>query len=517
MRDFGADGVGRGASVVIIGAGPAGLTAAYMLTKRGAASTVLEADSVVGGISRTVVRDGWRFDIGGHRFFTKVTPVDNLWFEILGEGEFLRRPRMSRIYYRGKLYDYPIKPVNALRNLGLLEALRCVISYLWVRVRPPKDQSSLEGYIAANYGWRLYQHFFKTYNEKVWGVPASDLSADFGAQRIKGMSLFDAVWEPLRARFVGRRSDKSKQVTSLIEEFNYPKYGPGQMWERATELVQAAGTKVRMNTRVDAVHLEGGRAVAVTAVTDGAPTRYDCTDVISSMPMGALLHAMDPPPPPEVLAAADGLTYRDFMTVALVVPLEYSFPDNWIYIHDPGVQVGRIQNFGSWSPFLVKEGRTCLGLEFFVNEGDAMWTKPDHELVAQAKRELEALGLGDASKVEAGYVVRMPKAYPVYDEGYRANVEIMREWLVAHAPNVHPVGRNGMHRYNNQDHSMYTAMLSVENIYGAHHDVWAVNVEEEYHEEKVDRPWGEGGTGRDAPVLPRAAIDAAAARRAAHG
>ena len=517
MTQFDAEETGQPASVVIIGAGPAGLTAAYMLTKRGVVSTVLEADDVVGGISRTVERDGWRFDIGGHRFFTKVTPVDDLWFEILGADEFLQRPRMSRIYYRGKLYDYPIKPVNALRNLGLVEAVRCMSSYAWVKVRPPKDQSNLEGYIAANYGWRLYQHFFKTYSEKLWGVPASEIEADFGAQRIKGMSIFQAVWEPTRARLVGRRQDKAKQVTSLIEEFNYPKYGPGQMWEKATELVRAAGTEVLMNAPVTGVHLEGGKAVAVTALRDGVATRFACTAVISSMPMGALLRAMDPPPPDEVLAAADGLSYRDFVTVALVVPLEYSFPDNWIYIHDPGVKVGRIQNFGSWSPYLVKEGRTCLGLELFVNEGDSTWTKPDDELIEQAKHELEQLGLGDASKVEAGYVVRMPKAYPVYDEHYKHNVDVMREWIAGNAPNVYPVGRNGMHRYNNQDHSMYTAMLSVENIFGAQHDVWSVNVEDEYHEEKATRPAGGGGTGRDAPVLPREAIDAAAARRRAQG
>jgi protoporphyrinogen oxidase len=498
--------------VVIIGAGPAGLTAAYMLTKRGQTATILESDEVVGGISRTVVADGWRFDIGGHRFFTKVKPVDDLWFEILGADEFLRRPRMSRIFYRGKLYDYPIKPLNALRNLGLIEAIRCVLSYLWVRVRPPKDQSSLEGYIAANYGWRLYQHFFKTYNEKVWGVPASELSADWGAQRIKGMSLWSAVWEPIRSRTFGRSRSKDKQITSLIEEFNYPKYGPGQMWERCTELVTEAGCSLTFGARAQRIRHEGGRAVEVVADVRGETRSYPCTDVVSTMPMGALLKAMDPPPPAEVIAAADGLTYRDFMTVALVVPQEYSFPDNWIYIHDPGVKVGRVQNFGSWSPYLVKEGRTCLGLEFFVNEGDDTWTRSDEDLIEQGKRELQQLGLADASKVEAGYVVRMPKAYPVYDEHYKDNVDVLRGWIEQHTPNVYPVGRNGMHRYNNADHSMYTAMLSVENMFGDHHDVWSVNVEEEYHEESgpSDR---NAGTGRDAPVLPREAIDAAAAAR----
>jgi protoporphyrinogen oxidase len=468
--------------IVIIGAGPAGLTAAYMLTKRGVASTVLESDTVVGGISRTAVRDGWRFDIGGHRFFTKVKPVNDLWFEILGKDEFLRRPRMSRIYYRGKLYDYPIKPANALKNLGPVEAVLCGFSYLYARVRPPQDQSTLEGYIVANYGRRLYNHFFKTYNEKVWGVPASEIASDWGAQRIKGMSLFAAVWEPIRAKIAGSR-DKSKQVTSLIEEFNYPKFGPGQMWEKCTELVSDKGTKVVFDSKVTKIEHADGRAFAVTAESNGVTNRYECTDVISSMPIGALLEAMDPPVPPEVTKAAESLRYRDFMTVALVVPEKYGFPDTWIYIHDPDVEVGRIQNFSSWSPYLVKDGRTCLGLEFFVQEGDEMWTKSDADLVEQGKRELAHLNLVDTGKVEDGYVVRMPKAYPFYDWEYKQNVDVLRKWLEQNTPNVYPVGRNGMHRYNNQDHSMYTAMLSVENIYGAKHDVWSVNVEEEYHEE----------------------------------
>jgi protoporphyrinogen oxidase len=470
--------------VVIIGAGPAGLTAAYMLTKRGVGSTVLESDTVVGGISRTAERDGWRFDIGGHRFFTKVQPVEDLWFEILGADDFLRRPRMSRLIYKGKFYDYPLVPMKALRTLGLVEAVRCGFSYLWVRIKRPKDQTTFEGFTAARFGWRLYRKFFKTYTEKVWGVPATEIQADFGAQRVKDLSLFKAVWESLKPKWLRRRGGKSKQVTSLIEEFNYPKYGPGMMWERCTELVTAKGTKVVFNSKVTTVHHEGGRAVAVTAETDGVPTRYACTHAISSMPISGLVLSMDPPAPPEVQAAARGLGYRDFMTVALVMPEEAGFPDNWIYVHDPEVEVGRIQNFGSWSPYLVKDGRTCLGLEFFVNEGDEMWCKPDDQLVEQAKRELETLGLVPASLVESGYVVRMPKAYPMYDATFKANVAILREWLDANVPNVFPVGRNGMHKYNNQDHSMYTAMLSVENIFGADHDVWNVNVEAEYHEER---------------------------------
>ena len=489
--------------VIIIGAGPAGLTAAYELVQRyGIRSTVLESDSVVGGISRTVERDGWRFDIGGHRFFTKVKQVEALWHEILPDEDFMLRPRMSRIYYRGKYYDYPLKASNALKNLGLWEAGLCVMSYVWARVSPPKDQTTLEGWIAARFGWRLYRHFFKTYNEKLWGVPTNRMPADFAAQRIKNLSLSSAVMNAL----LPKRNQKS--ITSLIEEFQYPKFGPGMMWERARDLVEAKGCKVVMNARVVGIRHEGGRAVSVTARgRDGTLTEYPCDHVISSMPMSQLLHAMGPTASETAVRAASELRYRDFLTVALVVPKEYSFPDNWIYVHAKEVQVGRIQNFGSWSPYLVKEGRTCLGLEFFVFEGDDTWNKPDAELIEQGKRELGTLGLVDPAKVEAGYVVRMPKAYPFYDEHYKANVAKIVEWLNVHAANVHPVGRNGMHRYNNQDHSMYTAMLTAENIArGTRHDVWSVNVEEEYHEESSngdDSRSGARGTGRDAPVIAR--------------
>jgi len=491
--------------VVIIGAGPAGLTAAYELVERyGITSTILESDSVVGGISRTVERDGWRFDIGGHRFFTKVKEVESLWHEILPDEDFMLRPRMSRIYYNGKYYDYPLKASNALKNLGLWEATLCVMSYVWARVNPPKDQSTLEGWIVSRFGWRLYKHFFKTYNEKLWGVPVNKLPADFAAQRIKNLSLWNAVVNSLLPK------KNQKAITSLIEEFQYPKHGPGMMWERARDLVEAKGCKVLINTRVVGVRRENGKAVAVVGQTkDGTRTEYPCSHVISSMPLSQLVMAMQPPASEPAAKAASDLRYRDFLTVALVVPEQYSFPDNWIYVHSKDVQVGRIQNFGSWSPYMVKEGRTCLGLEFFVFEGDETWNKPDAELIEQGKRELGILNLVDPSKVEAGYVVRMPKAYPFYDEFYKANVARIMEWMKRDASNVFPVGRNGMHRYNNQDHSMYTAMLTAENIaLGTQHDVWSVNVEEEYHEEAAktgdDSSRGTRGTGRDAPVIPRA-------------
>jgi protoporphyrinogen oxidase len=496
--------------IVVIGAGPAGLTAAHELAKAGRPCTVLEADDVVGGISRTVVADGFRFDIGGHRFFTKVRAVEDLWHEIL-PGDLLTRRRRSRIFYRGRFYDYPIRPLNALRNLGLREAVPCVASYLWARLRPPRA-TTLEDYVVANYGRRLYHHFFRAYTEKVWGVAPSELSADWGAQRIKGMSLWAALWEPLRSRWRGRR-DRSAQVASLIEEFEYPRLGPGMMWERCADLVEAAGSKVHRRSLVTRVAHEGGRAVAVDATDgSGAVTTYPVGHVISSMPLPELVRAMDPPAPDHVDAAARALRFCDFLCVALVVPAaRVPWSDNWIYVHEPDVKVMRVQNFGAWSPDLVRDDRNVLGLEYTVEEGDAWWDAPDAVLVERATAELVEIGLTERDDVEAGYVVRMPKAYPVYDEQYQAHVAELRRWLEEAAGNLHPVGRNGMHRYNNQDHSMYTAMLTVENIVaGSDHDVWAVNVDDDYLEDgrppTEDRRPGRGhrgGTGRDAPVIPR--------------
>jgi len=489
--------------VVVIGAGPAGLTAAVRLRQADVDVTVLEASDSVGGISRTVERDGWHFDLGGHRFFTKVPEVEAFWHEVLPDEDFLSRPRLSRILYRGKLFDYPLKPFNALFGLGVLEAIRCVLSYALVRVRPPKDQTNFEGWVAARFGWRLYRIFFKTYTEKVWGVPATDIQADWAAQRIKNLSLLNAITSAF-----GFGKGGKEQITTLIEEFQYPRLGPGMMWDRARDLVRAEGGEVRLESPVTAV--EHARGAAHTVVL-ASGERLPASAVISSMPMPELVRAMDPPAPARVLEAADGLSFRDFLTVALVVPESAGFPDNWIYIHEPGVRVGRVQNFGSWSPELVKDGFTCLGLEYFVSEGDDLWESSDEDLIALGKAELAQIGLVVADAIEAaGYVVRVPKAYPVYDEGYAEKVDVLRAWLAQTAPNVHPVGRNGMHRYNNQDHSMLTAMLSVQNIVaGTTHDVWTVNVEEDYHEtvSSTEEPYpsstAASRTGRDAPILPR--------------
>jgi protoporphyrinogen oxidase len=351
--------------------------------------------------------------------------------------------------------------------------------------------------------------FFETYTEKVWGTPPNRIQADWAAQRIKNLSLLAAV-----VHAVLPRHRRRTEVTSLITEFQYPLHGPGMLWEHCRRLVEAAGCEVRFDASVVAVsRVDGVGATSVTTSSgDGSVTVLPVGHVISSMPLPDLVLAMDPPAPPDVRAAARALRHRDFLTVALVVPVERGFPDNWIYVHSPAVKVGRIQNFGSWSPAMATRTHTCLGLEYFVAEGDELWSAPDEELVELATRELDELGLVAAEHVTSGYVVRMPKAYPVYDDGFDERVDTLRRWLADVVPNVHPVGRNGMHKYNNQDHSMMTALLTVENIVlGTTHDVWAVNVEEVYLEERDDpvgAPDATVGTGRRAPVVPRPALPA---------
>jgi protoporphyrinogen oxidase len=487
------------AGIVIVGAGPAGLTAAYALGRRGVASTVLEADAQVGGLSRTVEREGWRFDIGGHRFFTRLPQIEQLWAEFLEPDEFPRQDRVSHILYNGKLFDYPLHLPNVLRQLGVVEAARCLLSYLTVRVAPPSDQSHFEGWVTARFGRRLYRKFFKTYTEKVWGVPATEIQADWAAQRIKNLSLLQAVVDALTR-------DRGRNVTSLIRQFRYPSYGPGMMWERAAEKVTQLGGAVLLNAPVVRVERSPAGVRRVSVLHQGVHRAYPVSQLISSMPLPDLILAMDPPAPEPVRAAATALRHRDFLTVAVVVPKEAGFRDHWIYVHTPAVRVARIQNFGSWSPYLVRSGRTCLGLEYFSSACEALWTLSDDELVSLATAELETLGIAPARSVQAGYVVRAPKAYPVYDRHYAGNVAVVRAWLDAEVPNVHPVGRNGMHRYNNQDHSMWTALLTVENLLdGTEHDVWTVNVDADYHEGRPGTGTGgqgENGTGRAAPLLP---------------
>ncbi len=477
-----------GDRVAIIGAGPGGLTAAYLLAKQGVDVTVLEGDDVVGGISRTVQYNGYRFDIGGHRFFTKIEPVEQLWHEIL-EDEFISVPRLSRIYYNGKFFDYPLKPWNALSGLGLINAIGIITSYVRSHLDPYPVEENLEQWVSNRFGKRLYEIFFKTYTEKVWGIPCSEIRAEWAAQRIQSLSLASAI---LNATALNKRSS---DIKTLINEFQYPRLGPGQMWEVCRDKVERMGGKVLMRHMVEAIELEAGQAVAVRVATDKGEVRVEADHVISTMPIRNLVNSFEPRPPNPVTVAADGLNYRDFLTVALILDQENLFPDNWIYIHTPGLKVGRIQNFNNWSAAMVPEaGRTCLGLEYFCFEGDGLWSSPDEELIALATSELSQLGLGDSSRMVDGTVVRMPKAYPVYDSMYREHLDTVQRYL-DRIPNLHLVGRNGLHKYNNQDHSMLTAMFAIANMEGAEYDVWAVNTDFEYHEEIKfpKRPPGGGG------------------------
>ena len=474
-----------GDRVVIVGAGPAGLTAAYLLAKKGVRATVLEADDVVGGISRTAQYKGFRFDIGGHRFFTKIEPVQSLWEEILGD-EFISVPRLSRIYYNGRFFDYPLKAGNALRGLGVGNAVMILLSYLKWQALPHKVEENFEQWVTNRFGKRLYEIFFKTYTEKVWGIPCTEIRAEWAAQRIQGLSLARAI---LNATALNKRSTAIK---SLIHEFRYPRLGPGQMWERCRDLVNGMGASVLMQHRMTGIELLDGRAKAVLVSTPDGERRFEADHVISTTSIRSLVRALEPGPltatrhpvPQNVRQAADGLKYRDFVVVALMLKRERLFPDNWIYVHSPGVKIGRIQNFNNWSQAMVPEtGMTCLGLEYFCQEGDAIWTSSDAALILEGARDLERLGLASAKDAVDGTVIRVPKAYPIYDATYRHQLEAVRGFIDP-IPNLHTVGRNGMHKYNNQDHSMLTAMMAVWNMEGAAHDIWAVNSDFDYHEEQ---------------------------------
>lgn len=470
--------------VVIIGAGPSGLTAAYELCKAGVKSILLEKDQVVGGISRTVNYQGYLFDIGGHRFFTKVKAVDDLWKEILEEGKFLRRRRLSRIYYQKKFFNYPLQATNALFGLGISNSILAFLSYTKAQIFPIKPEISVEDWVTNRFGRRLYETFFKNYTEKVWGIPCREISAEWAAQRIKGLSLLSAVKNALLSN---QPKNKKDVIKTLIDSFEYPEKGPGQMWETAAEIVQAKGSHLKLETNVERILWRDDRVAAVEIERDGKRETIAGTDFISSMPIRELIRKMSPAVPDEVRRAADVLSYRDFLTVSLIINKSDLFQDNWIYIHDAAVKVGRIQNFKNWSPKMVPDpNKTCLGLEYFCFEGDGLWTMTDADLIKLGARELGILKLADPKDVEGGAVVRMPKAYPVYDSQYAEALRTIRGFL-DNLGNLYPVGRNGMHKYNNQDHSMLTAMLSVKNILGAKFDVWNVNVDQEYHEEIGDR------------------------------
>jgi protoporphyrinogen oxidase len=483
----------RSPRVVCIGAGPAGLTAARHLAARGADVTVLERDPVhVGGISRTEHYKGFRFDVGGHRFFSKSAEIEALWDEILGD-QLITRPRKSRIFYNGKLFDYPLRALDALTKLGFFESLLCMTSYVLARLFPIKNPQTFEEWVTNEFGHRLYSIFFETYTEKVWGMKCREISADWAAQRIKGLSLGSAVRSALSPRWLSRmRLRRGNMPKTLIESFRYPKLGPGQMWEAAARQTTENGGAVLLGMEVDRLSYDAdSREWTVgAACADGSRREFRCEHVISSAAIAELAGYLQPQPPEPVLAAARALRYRDFLTVALIVKDVDCFDDNWIYIHDSAVKVGRIQNFKSWSPHLVPDPElNCLGLEYFCFSGDGLWESDDAALIRLADEELIELGLVTPGHVVDGTVIRQRRAYPVYDENYEDRISLFREWLEDSMPGLHLVGRNGMHKYNNQDHAMMTGLLTAENILGAEPrwNVWRVNQDAQYHEAGEDR------------------------------
>jgi protoporphyrinogen oxidase len=456
---------------VVIGAGPAGLTTAYELCKAGVPPIVLESGSIPGGLARTEQYRGFRFDIGGHRFFTKIPIVEELWKELL-QDDFLSRPRLSRIYYDGRFFKYPLEPRDALFQLGLVESALCAASFVAARILPMRPELTFEAWVSNRFGRRLFRTFFESYTEKVWGMRCSEIDADWAAQRIRGL---DAI-ALLKHLFLPKPKNKDRIAKTLIDSFHYPRLGPGMMWEECTRRIEEYGGNVFFDAPVAKIHWEPGRVLSVATASGET---YAGSHFVSTMAIRDFIQALDPPAPQEVAQAASGLRYRDFIVVALILPVAEVFPDNWIYIHDPAVRVGRIQNFKNWSAEMVPSGETCLGLEYFCSEGDELWNSSDRDLLALAAKELAQLGF--ANQAADGTVLRVKKAYPVYDGHHKQHIEAVRRF-VSTLPNLQLIGRNGMHHYNNQDHSMLTGLLAARNILGGSYDVWRVNAEPEYLE-----------------------------------
>lgn len=458
--------------VAIIGAGPAGLSAAHALVQRGVDVLVLEKAHTVGGIARTELHNGYRFDIGGHRFFTKLPSVQHLWEETLGE-DFLTVTRRSHIYYGGHFLRYPLELSDALLRLGPWESFLILLSYLRARLQPEPDEESLEHWLINRFGRRLYRMFFKIYTEKVWGRPCHEIRSDWAAQRIRGLSLTAAATNAIFG---------TNNAKSLIRGFQYPRLGPGQMWQRLCQEVQDKGGLVWLGAKVVGLERSGEHIKQLVVRRDGRTEQLSAEHIISSMPLGELVGQLEPPAPQEVSEAGRNLTYRDFVLVGLLLSRASPFDDNWIYVHSPDVQVGRVQNCRNWSAAMVPDpDGVSLGMEYFCTAGDGLWRMADRELIALAGREIEQLGLAKAADTVDGVVFRQPKAYPIYDHEYRDHVALIRGFL-AGIRNLQTIGRNGMHRYNNMDHSMLTGMLAARNALGEAHDLWAVNTEQAHHE-----------------------------------
>ncbi|MEI7750197.1 MAG: NAD(P)/FAD-dependent oxidoreductase [Candidatus Moraniibacteriota bacterium] len=450
---------------VILGAGPAGLSAAYEMNGSGSDIVVLEADRSVGGISKTVSFKGCLFDLGGHRFHTDISEVSRLWESLLGD-DFLTRPRLSRIRYRGKFFDYPLTPMNAVFGLGMIDSIGILWSYLAARMFPSKEERTFEQWVSNRFGKRLFEIFFKSYTEKVWGIPCDELSAEWAAQRIDGLSLSVAIRQALFP-------ERNGKVKTLIDEFRYPKLGPGMLYDEMMRRIRERGGQIETGTRVTGLYADGNRIHSVlTEDADGNGAEYPADFLISSMPIDELVRMIRPEAPEHVLRAANGLRYRSLVSVNLILDRADLFPDNWIYVHTPEVRLGRVQNFGNWSPFMVDhDGQSALGLEYFCDEGDTFWNMSDTALIALGLEELEMIGLAKREDFVDGFVKRTAKAYPVYRGAYREYIAIIKDYLDGF-PNLQTIGRNGMFRYNNMDHSVLTGLLAARNIPKQKNDPW---------------------------------------------
>lgn len=480
--------------VIVIGAGPAGLTAAYQLQKNGKKVLILEKDEkYVGGLSRTVEHKGFRFDIGGHRFYTKSNDVKAFWHEIMGS-RMLKRKRLSRIYYNGLLFTYPLRLLEVLTKLPVIKSIQFVFSFLLIKIFPIKNPKSFEDWVINRFGNALYEAFFKSYTEKVWGVNCKEISSDWAAQRIKGLSLWKAVADAF-FNSIGYKPKKDRVLTTLITEFQYPELGPGEFWEVCAEKFETFGGNLLKNSMVTSCEQVDGEKWEVTYKKGDVHHIASAHSLISTAPLSLLLDQLKPRPSEEVFNAASTLKYRDFITVAVMFrdSLDESFEDNWIYIHEESVKVGRVQNYKRWSESLVPHPEfVCYGLEYFCHEGDSLWMMKDIELFELAKMELTKLNLLKPTNEIIDYkVIRVPKAYPVYELDYEARLFTIRDNLEQSYENLWLSGRNGMHRYNNQDHSIMTSLIIAENLLRNGDEKnrcpWRVNQQAEYLEEKIEQ------------------------------
>lgn len=457
---------------LIIGAGPAGLTAGLSLVEKGGLVTILEQGTQVGGISKTVVYKKYHFDIGGHRFFTKNQEVANLWKKTLPK-DFTEKNRISRIYYQGKFYSYPLEPLNALVNLGPFRAMTAFLSHLRTKSNPIKPEKTLEDVYINSFGQYLYDKFFRVYSTRLWGIPPHQMAPDWGKARVGKLSLLNAV----KDAFFPQKAE----IKSLIKRFYYPKLGPGQMWEAFAQKIKEGKGEILLNSKVQKIKHVGKKIISVTTQDN---RQFKLDQLISSMPIRDLVNAFEPSPPAEILKAANELKYRDYILVALVIKAKNIFPDQWIYVQDPGFMNVRVQNINNWSQSMAGDkNKTVLGMEYVVSQGDPLWQMKDWELIGLAKGEAFKLGFAKIEEIVDARVVRELKVYPVYDRHYHRYLSAVKKYLSVFT-NLTLIGRNGMHRYNNMDHSMLTAMLAVENLFGAKHDLWQVNADQEYHERR---------------------------------